>query len=238
MPVAYMLTWEESEAGWGVRPDGLSLHLSQQHVKEYLAELTRSRQGTSTPHEYDRPCGDAVAVEVTDDVYEDLVRKGGHLRAYTDLVLRVSATGARRVARKGYEGTTFMGLVLAKKAKLSEVDDYVARWHEGQGQGAELHEYLGLTTAEYSRFMHSPAVLTEIALQRALASLKPVLARHIKSAGDYLVLGAAKLEANLADVTVYLGVDGQLWVRDQAEFNDGRFLMDDKTGNGQLSLTF
>lgn len=238
MPVAYMLSWEESEAGWGVRPDGMSLHLSPQHVKAYLAELTRSRQGTPTPHEYDRPSGDAVAVEVSEQVYQDLVDKGGNLRSYSELVLRVSPTGARRVTRKGYDGPTFLSLVLTKKARLSEVDDYVAQWHEGQGQGAELHEYLGLTTAEYSRFMHSPSVLAEVALQRALSTLKPSLARHVKSGGDYLVLGAAKLEANLADVKVYLGVDGQMWVRDQAEFDDGRFLPDDKTGTGQLSLAF
>lgn len=46
---------------------------------------------------------------------------------------------------------------------------------------------------------------------------------HKKTQGYYLVLGEAKLESNLQPVTVYLGVDGQLWVRDKDEFDDGRF---------------
>jgi hypothetical protein len=37
-------------------------------------------------------------------------------------------------------------------ALISEVDDYVDRWHENGG-GISLHEYLGMTKSEYALFV-------------------------------------------------------------------------------------
>lgn len=52
--------WEESERGWGTRPDGCSLHLSgedcEHFIEEYLREQ-RKRLGEETPEEYERPEG-------------------------------------------------------------------------------------------------------------------------------------------------------------------------------------
>lgn len=52
--------WEESEAGWGVRPDGYSLHLADDDLQAYVDAhwaALRAEHGENTPHEYDRPVG-------------------------------------------------------------------------------------------------------------------------------------------------------------------------------------
>ena len=46
--------------------------------------------------------------------------------------------------------------------------------------------------------------------------------RHRKG-GLYRVVGTAILEADRSDVVIYDDAEGQVWVRDAAEFNDGRF---------------
>lgn len=55
--------WEESERGWGVRPDGYSIHpdiaARNQYVKEYWATMPNE-----IPDEYSRPC-----VHIQDPVY-------------------------------------------------------------------------------------------------------------------------------------------------------------------------
>jgi hypothetical protein len=53
--------------------------------------------------------------------------------------------------------------------------------------------------------------------------------RHHKRGGEYEVIGMAQVQAEepLTDyevVTVYRGVDGQLWIRRKSEFEDGRFI--------------
>jgi hypothetical protein len=64
--------WEESERGWGCRPDGYSLHLDKEDrdtfVKNYWDSMPKE-----CPDEYSRPCGEAVATPVDKEVY-DLIR--------------------------------------------------------------------------------------------------------------------------------------------------------------------
>lgn len=238
MPIAHLLKWEESEASWGCRPDGVSLHLSLAHAKAYLQSFYAQRKGSPTPSCYHQPeCAQPQAVEVDQSLYDEVVAAGGNLRAY-DVRVHVSATGTRRAIRKGrFEGETFMALVAQKKAHLSEVDAYVERWHNHEvGQGTELHEVLGLTPSQYAEFVRNPDVLAEIALAQALQTLPAQLTQHLKSQGDYLLLGEGKLESTLQPVCVYLGVDGQLWVRDAAEFRDGRFAVKEATPT--LSVDF
>ena len=51
--------WGESEAGWGQRPDGCSLHLTEEdhaaYVKDYWAEEKKRNPGGQTPDEYSYP---------------------------------------------------------------------------------------------------------------------------------------------------------------------------------------
>lgn len=63
--------WEESERGWGVRPDGFTLHLSladrDAWIKAYWA-----RMPDSPPDEYSRPSGQAYWCEVDKTTYQEL----------------------------------------------------------------------------------------------------------------------------------------------------------------------
>ena len=84
--------WEESERGWGTRPDGYTLHLSvtdrDSYVKEYWA-----RMPDTVPAEYSRPAGTAYTTEVDDLTY---------------LTVRQSANGIERAGAPpndpGYDG--------------------------------------------------------------------------------------------------------------------------------------
>ena len=66
--------WEESERGWGVRPDGFSLHVDQTELSRYLREYTKDRTGPA-PDEYDRPCGKPYLCVVDDETFERIQEK-------------------------------------------------------------------------------------------------------------------------------------------------------------------
>ena len=71
---ALYLSWEESERDWGVRPDGFSLHLSEDlaraYVESYWAEMP-----DRVPHTYSRPAGRPLQVKVSKELYRQ-IRKG------------------------------------------------------------------------------------------------------------------------------------------------------------------
>lgn len=74
--------WEESEAGWGIRPDGFTLHLNLEDHKEYVdGYLARQKEyydGTLgpgvTPSEYTRTSGDPKPIIINDETYQALVQ--------------------------------------------------------------------------------------------------------------------------------------------------------------------
>ena len=60
-------SWIESEAGWGIRPDGISIHFSKESLKEYVDaywDRMQKTYGSRTPHEYSRPEGEPVIMTV------------------------------------------------------------------------------------------------------------------------------------------------------------------------------
>jgi hypothetical protein len=72
----YFQRWEESERGWGVRPDGCSLHLDSFYHKRYINEIYTIRQGEMmVPDEYDRIAGPILECFVSDSVFELLKEK-------------------------------------------------------------------------------------------------------------------------------------------------------------------
>lgn len=72
-----MQLWEESERGWGVRPDGCSLHISSLDRKKYISTIYKSRESdTSVPDEYDRIVGDEMEVFVEDKLFNTILSKG------------------------------------------------------------------------------------------------------------------------------------------------------------------
>jgi len=69
--------WEESERGWGCRPDGFTLHLSMAAAGTYLLERAENERKNNpsgvVPEEYTRPCGIARPVDVDAAVHNRLL---------------------------------------------------------------------------------------------------------------------------------------------------------------------
>jgi len=76
MNKVYLQYWEESERGWGVRPDGCSLHLDIKNHKSYLDKIYYGRDSKNVPDEYDRVVGDPIEVEVSDSIFEKVSKSG------------------------------------------------------------------------------------------------------------------------------------------------------------------
>lgn len=74
--VIYYQSWEESEAGWGTRPDGFSLHKSQADCKDYIQQYWARQPRGPAPHEYSRDCGSPKPIEATDGVVKLITGKG------------------------------------------------------------------------------------------------------------------------------------------------------------------
>jgi len=62
--------WLESERGWGQRPDGASLHLTESNRKEFVKEYWDRMPDGPAPDEYSREDGQPKLIDVTDEVYE------------------------------------------------------------------------------------------------------------------------------------------------------------------------
>lgn len=63
--------WEESERGWGVRPDGFSLHFTAKSLEMYLTEYV-SRLPKEVPDVYSRTSGTSYTCEVDKELYDRL----------------------------------------------------------------------------------------------------------------------------------------------------------------------
>lgn len=79
---------------------------------------------------------------------EDLIH-GGH----RDPCKHMCETGRTPIA--------FMEEVLAGRADLGDVDEWISWWHRSP-LPVSLHEFLGLTFSQYSRFVQDPTALEDI----------------------------------------------------------------------------
>lgn len=70
--LAVMETWTESEAGWGTRPDGVSLHLTKEDYESFTKEYWETNGGGPTPSEYSREDGRTKVVHVSDEIYREI----------------------------------------------------------------------------------------------------------------------------------------------------------------------
>lgn len=70
--------WVESERGWGTRPDGYSLHLTNEDYDAYERAYW-SKQPEQVPDIYSRPYGQhkTVTIELTKKQYDQLVKEKG-----------------------------------------------------------------------------------------------------------------------------------------------------------------
>ena len=76
--------WEESESGWGCRPDGYSLHLTTKDLANYIKEYWESQPNGPAPHEYSRPCGNSKIVKLRKDskLYKLLAKSKNGIKDY------------------------------------------------------------------------------------------------------------------------------------------------------------
>lgn len=81
MPVVVVQKWEESERGWGTRPDGYSIHPSHAARDSFVTDYWE-KMPDEVPDEYSRPCGTSYVAEVSEEVYEELKKAGHGLRYY------------------------------------------------------------------------------------------------------------------------------------------------------------
>ena len=65
-------SWDESEAGWGVRSDGYSVHLTEEDRKQYCKEYWDRQPKGPVPHEYFREGGTPYLLDVTAKSYKKL----------------------------------------------------------------------------------------------------------------------------------------------------------------------
>lgn len=63
--------WEESERGWGTRPDGYTLHLNLEDMEKFIEEYWAGMPDQA-PSEYSRPCGTPYACIVDLKTYEEI----------------------------------------------------------------------------------------------------------------------------------------------------------------------
>jgi len=64
--------WEESEVGWGTRPDGYSIHETEQDREDYIKEYW-DRMPNYIPSEYSDTCGNPFWYALTDKEMQDLL---------------------------------------------------------------------------------------------------------------------------------------------------------------------
>lgn len=71
----YSIEWEESERGWGVRPDGFSFHSSIEESEQFLKDFF-ANQPKEVPEEYSRPVGKAKLLEVSESLHDYVLNNG------------------------------------------------------------------------------------------------------------------------------------------------------------------
>ena len=85
MKKVFAQNWEESERGWGVRPDGVTLHATLAKMNEYKKKFFSSQPGRSAdgsaPDEYTRESGEPYEIEVDETLYKQVVAAGFALHA-------------------------------------------------------------------------------------------------------------------------------------------------------------
>lgn len=73
MPTVVVQKWEESERGWGTRPDGYSLHLNDADREAYIKAYWDHMPNTA-PAEYSRPDATPYVADVEETVYRAVAK--------------------------------------------------------------------------------------------------------------------------------------------------------------------
>ena len=84
MTIVIVQKWEESESGWGTRPDGYSLHLTEADRQAFVAEYWERQKALSpeVPDEYSRTDGTPYEAEVDAETFEAINASKNGIRRY------------------------------------------------------------------------------------------------------------------------------------------------------------
>lgn len=78
--------WMESERGWGTRPDGYSLHCTDEdrkaYIKEYWARMPEARTPDEIPEEYSKPDGTPYWCEVDEETFQKIKASKNGIRSF------------------------------------------------------------------------------------------------------------------------------------------------------------
>lgn len=75
------VSWEESESGWGCRPDGCSLHLTKKGFALFEKDYWNSMPD-EIPHEYSRPAGEPVSAYAGEELYGKIKESKNGIRIW------------------------------------------------------------------------------------------------------------------------------------------------------------
>lgn len=74
LKAVYVQNWEESERGWGTRPDGFTVHPTRDQRDEYVRWFNETFNNESeVPDEYTRADGEPFPVPVEQALYDKIV---------------------------------------------------------------------------------------------------------------------------------------------------------------------
>jgi hypothetical protein len=68
--------WEESERGWGIRPDGCSMHISDINREKFIKNIYSLRNDSDVPDIYERINGIAIIAFIEDGLFKELKEQG------------------------------------------------------------------------------------------------------------------------------------------------------------------
>jgi hypothetical protein len=84
--VVYIQPWEETERGWGTRPDGISIHRSEDVVSKHCNEIMdeqEQRFGSEVPDEYSRPLtGYHYKAHIKQSKFDEIFQNDRYYRSY------------------------------------------------------------------------------------------------------------------------------------------------------------
>lgn len=92
MHPAILVSWTESERGWGQRPDGVSLHptkdLAEEYIKEYWARQPPRDKNGNPPDCYVRPESARTMVMVDNQLYDEITHSPKKVKRMGDRQLK------------------------------------------------------------------------------------------------------------------------------------------------------
>jgi hypothetical protein len=72
--------WEESERGWGTRPDGCSIHIDLNSQKQYIKDYYKDRDD-NVPDVYERIIGEPIEAFIDDKLFS-VIEKDKNVRLF------------------------------------------------------------------------------------------------------------------------------------------------------------